>query len=186
MLVEAAWIAVRQPGPLHAFGERVRAKKGSQVAAVAVARKIACLAWQLLTKGEDYAYGRPSLVRGKIRQAELAAGAKPLSKRHAGQRVSATTAERDAERRLTEQAEAAYRQLINDWKAAGPIEKERRRDRRARISKAVKTASSATDSKPNACALARRHRRQTHCCTIGCKTPTRLDFHPYCKLCQTA
>ncbi len=120
VLVEAAWIAVRQPGPLHAFGERVRAKKGSQVAAVAVARKIACLAWQLLTKGQDYAYGRPSLIRGKIRQAELAAGAKPLSKRHDGQRVSATAAERDAERRLTEQAEAAYRQLINDWKAAGP------------------------------------------------------------------
>jgi transposase len=120
VLVEAAWIAVRQPGPLHAFGERVRAKKGSQVAAVAVARKIACLAWHLLTKDQDYAYGRPSLLRGKIRQAELAAGAKPLSKRHAGQRVSVTTTERDAERRLTEQAEAAYRQLINDWKAAGP------------------------------------------------------------------
>jgi transposase len=123
VLVEAAWIAVRQPGPLHAFGERVRAKKGSQVAAVAVARKIACLAWQLLTKDQDYAYGRPSLVRGKIRQAELAAGAKPLSKRHAGQRVSTTAAERDAERRLTEQAEAAYRQLINDWNAAGPPKK---------------------------------------------------------------
>lgn len=120
VLVEAAWIAVRQPGPLHAFGERVRAKKGSQVAAVAVARKIACLAWQLLTKDQDYAYGRPSLLRGKIRQAELAAGAKPLSKRHPGQRISATTAERDAERRLTEQAEAAYRQLINDWQATGP------------------------------------------------------------------
>jgi transposase len=123
VLVEAAWIAVRQPGPLHAFGERVRAKKGSQVAAVAVARKITCLAWQLLTKDEDYAYGRPSQLRGKIRQAELAAGAKPLSKRHTGQRVSATATERDAERHLTEQAEAAYQQLINDWKAAGPPKK---------------------------------------------------------------
>lgn len=123
VLVEAAWIAVRQPGPLHAFGERVRPKKGSQVAAVAVARKIACLAWQLLIKQQDYAYGRPSLIRGKIRQAELAAGAKPLSKRHSGQRISATATERDAERRLAEQAEAAYRQLINDWKATGPAKK---------------------------------------------------------------
>lgn len=123
VLVEAAWVAVRQPGPLHAFGERVRSKKGSQVAAVAVARKIACLAWHLLTKQQDYAYGRPSLIRGKIRQAELAAGAKPLSKRHSGQRISATATERDAERRLTEQAEAAYRQLINDWKATGPAKK---------------------------------------------------------------
>jgi transposase len=47
VLVEAAWVAVRQPGPLHAFGERIRAHKGSQVAAVAVARKLACLAWRL-------------------------------------------------------------------------------------------------------------------------------------------
>lgn len=120
VLVEAAWVAVRQPGPLHAFGQRVRVRKGSQVAAVAVARKIACLAWQLLTKEQDYAYGRPSLIRGKIRKAELTAGAKPLSKRHGGQRISATPAERDAERRLTEQAEAAYRQLIADWRATGP------------------------------------------------------------------
>lgn len=88
-----------------------------------MARKIACLAWQLLTKQQDYAYGRPSLVRGKIRQAELAAGAKPLRTRHAGQRISATAAERDAERRLTEQAEAAYRRLIADWKATGPARK---------------------------------------------------------------
>ena len=51
VLVEAAWSAVRLPGPLRAFGERVRVRKGSQVAAVAVARKIACLCWQLLSKG---------------------------------------------------------------------------------------------------------------------------------------
>lgn len=37
-LVEAAWMALRQPGPLRAFGERVRARKGAQVAAVAVAQ----------------------------------------------------------------------------------------------------------------------------------------------------
>jgi hypothetical protein len=58
VLVEAARIAARQPGPLHAFGERIPTRKGSQVAAVAVARKLACLAWQLLTKEEDYACNR--------------------------------------------------------------------------------------------------------------------------------
>ena len=120
VLVEAAWVAVRQPGPLHAFGERIRARKGSQVAAVAVARKLACLAWQLLTKGEDYAFARPSRVRAKLRRVELDAGALPLRTRHAGQRVSASAAERDAERELTERAEAAYRRLIADWKATGP------------------------------------------------------------------
>lgn len=47
-------MALRSPGPLRAFGERVRARRGAQVAAVAVARKIACLAWQLLAKEEDW------------------------------------------------------------------------------------------------------------------------------------
>jgi transposase len=123
VLVEAAWVAVREPGPLRAFGERIRARKGSQVAAVAVARKLACLCWQLLTKGEDYTFARPSRVRAKLRRVELDAGAPPRRTRHAGQRVSASATERDAERELTERAEAAYRRLIADWKATGPAKR---------------------------------------------------------------
>jgi transposase len=119
VLVEAAWTALRSPGPLRAFGERIRARRGPQVAAVAVARKLAVLAWHLLSRGEDYAYARPSLVRAKLRQAERMAGAPPLSTRHRGVRVSATAAEREAERQLSEQAEAAYRRLVADWKASG-------------------------------------------------------------------
>jgi transposase len=119
VLVEAAWIAVRSPGPLRAFSERLRARKHSGVAAVAVARKIACLCWQLLTKEEDYAYGRPSLVRAKLRQVELRAGAPRLSKRHGGGRVSATAEERAAERELVERAEAAYRRLVADRRSSG-------------------------------------------------------------------
>ena len=79
VLVEAAWQAMRTPGPLRAFGERIRARKGTQVAAVAVARKIATIAWQMLTRGEDYAFQSPSLVRKKIRNAELKSGAPRLS-----------------------------------------------------------------------------------------------------------
>jgi transposase len=41
MLVEAAWQAVRGPGPLRAFYQRVSARRGNHVAAVAVARKLA-------------------------------------------------------------------------------------------------------------------------------------------------
>jgi transposase len=123
VLVEAAWVAMRQPGPLHAFGERIRVRKGTQIAAVAVARKIACLAWELLTKGEDYAYAQPSRVRRKLRNLELATGAARRPTRHAGQRVSASAAERDAERELVARAETAYRRLIADWKATGPAKK---------------------------------------------------------------
>ncbi len=50
MLVEAAGAAAVTPGPLRAFYVRVQGRKGKQVAAVAAARKIAVLAWHLLTK----------------------------------------------------------------------------------------------------------------------------------------
>ena len=59
VLVEAAWSAVRSPGPLRAFGERVRVRKGSQVAAVAVARKIAAFV------GSCSARGRTTPTRGR-------------------------------------------------------------------------------------------------------------------------
>jgi transposase len=74
-LVEASWSVVRQPGPPHAFYQRIRARRGHSVAIVAVARKLACLFWCLLTKGEDYAFAQPSLTKKKMRRLELAAGA---------------------------------------------------------------------------------------------------------------
>jgi transposase len=69
-LVEASWSAVRQPGPLHAFYRRIRARRGHQIAVVAAARKLAVLFWCLLTREEDYAYGQPSLTQKKLRLLE--------------------------------------------------------------------------------------------------------------------
>src|ERR671930_1582117 len=40
MLVEAAWVAAKLPGPLRAFFERVRSRRGMQIAVVATARKL--------------------------------------------------------------------------------------------------------------------------------------------------
>jgi transposase len=117
-LVEASQQAMRQPGPLRAFGARVRARRGHQVAAVAVARKLACLAWQLLTKGEDYAFERPQLTQRKLRRLELAAGERPRRGRARG--VPSRDPGREvAERAAAERAEAAYRRLVADWKASG-------------------------------------------------------------------
>jgi transposase len=59
MLCEAAWIAVRTPGPLRAFYERLRARRGAQIALVATGRKLGVLFWHLLTREEDYAFARP-------------------------------------------------------------------------------------------------------------------------------
>jgi transposase len=123
VLVESAWMAMRTPGPLRAFGQRIQARSGGQVAAVAVARKITVLAWHLLTRGQDYAFARPSLVRKKLRDLELTAGAPPRPTRHGGQRVSSSPAERAAEQKLAEHAETAYKRISADWTASRPSSK---------------------------------------------------------------
>jgi hypothetical protein len=46
VLVEAAWHAERSYGPLRVFAERIAAKRGVQVATVAVGRKLVVFAWQ--------------------------------------------------------------------------------------------------------------------------------------------
>ncbi|WP_246786796.1 IS110 family transposase [Bradyrhizobium sp. USDA 3458] len=74
MLVAAAWAAAKATGPLHAFFVRIRARRGHQIAAVAVARNLTVLCWHLLTKGEDYLWARPALVANKTRAMQLQAG----------------------------------------------------------------------------------------------------------------
>ena len=71
MLVEAAWAVAKPPGPLHAFFVRIRARRGHQVAAVAVARKLTVLCWHVLSKNQDYLWARPALVANKTRAVEL-------------------------------------------------------------------------------------------------------------------
>jgi transposase len=120
MLVEAAWQAVRGPGPLRAFYERVARRRGVHIAAVAVARKLAVIIWHLLRKGEDYAWVRPALHAKKLRDLELRSG---LPARR-GQRGPAyaynLTRTRLEERRRGEQAELAYRRQTEGWTRRGP------------------------------------------------------------------
>jgi transposase len=118
-LVEAAWSVVRQPGPQHAFYQRLRARRGHGIAVVASARKLTCLFWFMLTRGEDYAHQQPSLTAKKLRLLEIRAGARTLKGTPTG--VWATRqAMREGERRLAEQAEASYQQMVSDWQAAAP------------------------------------------------------------------
>jgi transposase len=119
VLVEAAWSTAKSPGPLRAFAQRTAARRGRHVATVAVARKLAVLAWNLLTRGEDYAFARPSLVRRKLRTLELKAGAPRAKPGPNAEPVWNTTTDA-AEKRLAQQAEAAYQRLVADWQASGP------------------------------------------------------------------
>ena len=85
------------------------------MAAVAVARKLACLCWCLLTREEDYAYGQPSLTQKKLRRLELTAGAE---KGKAGAGIWSTNgAMRKAEKELARQGEQAYKRTVADWQA---------------------------------------------------------------------
>jgi transposase len=119
MLGEAAWKVTLTPGPLRAFFERVRARRGAQIAATATARKLVVLFWHLLTSNQDYAFARPAMTRSKVRRLELLAGA-PAQKGRKGIAGGKSKAVFEAERELSRQAEAAYRRLISDWQASGP------------------------------------------------------------------
>ena len=121
-LVEAAWSAVKQPGPLRAFYERTRGRRGHGKAIVATARKLAVLFWCMLTRGEDYAHQRPALTKKKQRQLELTAGAPARSKAAAGI-WSTNRAILHAERALAEQAEVSYKRMVTDQQAGRPSRK---------------------------------------------------------------
>jgi transposase len=115
VLVEAAWHLARTVGPLRVFHDRVRARRGANIATVAVARKMVVIVWHMLHRGEDYAFARPSLTREKLRRLELMNGAERQQGRRHAVRVFAPRAQHDAEREMAAQAEAAYLRLMSDW-----------------------------------------------------------------------
>jgi transposase len=118
MLCEAAWVLIRTPGPLRAFYERVRARRGAQIALVATARKLSVLFWHLLTREEDYAFQRPTLTRRKLRGLELKArdGRRSWPSGHA----LGTREDRARETEFARQVETAYRRLVADWEPRAP------------------------------------------------------------------
>ena len=121
-LVEAAWSAVLQPGPLHGFYERTKARRGHGKAIVATARKLAVLFWCMLTRSEDYAHQQPSLTRKKLRRLEITAGAPKYTRRAAGI-WSTNDLMRDAELELARQAETSYKRMVQDQQAGAPARK---------------------------------------------------------------
>ena len=79
----------------------------------ALARKLAVLCWHLLTREEDYAYARPTLLTTEARRLRPRRWAS--SHPHCEHKRRHPRARKRA---LAEQAESAYRRLVADWKAA--------------------------------------------------------------------
>jgi transposase len=120
MLVEAAWAASKAPGPLRAFFLRIRARRGHQIAAVAVARKLAVLCWYLLTKDVDYQWARPALIANKLRAMELQAGRPVRKGNKRGDAYAYNIKElRDREIDLARHAEQAYERFVSQWQRRG-------------------------------------------------------------------
>jgi transposase len=137
MLVEAAWASAKAPGPLHAFFVRIRARRGHQIAAVALARKLTVLCWHVLTKEEDYLWARPALVANKTRAMELQEG-RPQKKgnRRGPAYAYNVKALRDQELQLAQQAERSYAHFVNRWRARpekGAARERLNGDRRRRL-----------------------------------------------------
>ena len=150
-------------------------RRGHSIAIVASARKLACLFWCLLTRGEDYAFAQPSLTTKKMRRLELAAGA---PRRQGGRDVwSTNNAMRDAERELAAPSPArlrTHRRRLASQRPSG-----RERDTGARITRPSKGQSRAADHKPLTSALRYvSHSRPPPIIAPGAARPDRLDFHP--------
>ena len=111
VMVESAHSAIRTPGPLRAFHERVRSRRGHAVAIVATARKMVALFWHLLTRGEDYRHAIELPTKKKLRRVELLAGAQ--RRRAGGPSEGLNRDQRLAiDRARAEAAEDEYRSLV--------------------------------------------------------------------------
>jgi Transposase IS116/IS110/IS902 family len=172
-LVEAAWSTAKAPGPLRAFAERTAARRGRHIAAVAVARKLAVLAWHLLSRGEDYAYQRPSVVRRKPARAQdgCPAGEAPGRGRAAVGQPRPGRPRARARRPGRARLPPTRRRL-----AAHPTQGRCGCDTGARIFSAVNAASSAAGDSPTSCALARRHPHLPKSSNGGTDRPQDLTF----------
>jgi len=99
-------------------------RRGSQVAAVATARKLATIVWHVLSRQEDYVFARPSLVARKRRSAELRAG-KPRQRGRRGIAAGYYCAETRAEERdRLENAERAHERVVSGWRQSGTRSKQ--------------------------------------------------------------
>jgi len=74
------------------------------------------IAWHMLSRGEDYAFARPSLTREKLRRLELMTGAEH-QKGKADRRLR-DQEQHQLDKQLAAQAELAYRRLVQDWQPA--------------------------------------------------------------------
>jgi transposase len=103
VLVEAAWSASRAPGPLRAFYQRIKARRGFQTAIVATARKMTVLSWHLAPGHQGRGLrvrptraGHPQAPQARTgRRGAVAARQLPPTRRYLQQQATPRRRERD-------------------------------------------------------------------------------------------
>lgn len=104
----------------------------------------------MISRGEDYAFARPSLTAKKLRALELKAGT-PSRRGQKGSAAAYSLREvRAREKQMAEQAERAYAQMVADWQAKAP-KKGRGRGHWGATLKALCGASCAAGQSPRSC-----------------------------------
>ena len=170
--------AMRTPGPLRAFCERVRARRGAQIAAVAVARKLAVLSWHMLTREEDYAFARPASTRKKLRRLELTAGARAPARppRRTAARHTPPSAERERELAASRPSTPT-----GGWSATGKPTGRRRvraRHRGAHLKGPRRAKPRGRPQAPDGLRFSSSVTRTQPDSRKGARASSRLDFHP--------
>ena len=162
MLGEAAWTVTLTPGPLRAFFERIRARRGPQIAATATARKLAVLFWHLLTPRAGLRLRAPRDDRA-TRSAGSSCRRRPAAERpprHRGRQIQAVF---DAERELSRQAETAYRRTSPTGKPPARRKRVRARHRGAHLKGPRRAKPRGRPRKPQgllfATSVTRTHRK---------------------------
>jgi transposase len=154
-LVEAAWSVVRQPGPLRAFYQRIRARRGHQVA---VGRRGTQARLPVLV----HAHPRRGLrLRPAVADQEEAPPARAHRRRPAlpGRPHRLVDKRRDASRRARARPTGGVRLPAHRRRLA--IDEGRERDTGTRITKALEGQPARQGIGPKPCALARRRPRPT-------------------------
>jgi transposase len=122
LMVEAAHCAVRSAGLLRAFFLRIKARKGTNVAVVAAARKLTVIIWHMLASGEPYRWAPGRTTREKISLMHYHAtgvrrkgGVPKGTKRPAtyGSGVRSRTLRAAADRERLQGAQEAYERLVS-------------------------------------------------------------------------
>ncbi|CDX43714.1 hypothetical protein MPLSOD_520001 [Mesorhizobium sp. SOD10] len=149
---------------------RIRSKRGHQVAAVAVARKLAV--WHLLTKEQDYFWVRPALVATKQRQLALKAGAP--NERGVGRRGSAYAYNvkelRNSEKAAAENAERAWSGTGGREGRGGARTPQRRNDYKGCVAALSSSRAAGTEKRAHQRRTKKRmSRRQTCRCHPWCR-----------------